>query len=447
MKHQISGDVFLEPIEDEFLVYAPLHNVAFLVDQAGADFIERLKGSGLEKIAPEYYALHEYLTSLGLLDGETPNPNAESDPFNPTQVLLLLTANCNLRCTYCFSRGGEDRTNLPLHVAQSAIDLVVTNAKSKNEVARIHFHGGGEPTLRWETLTACTNYLRSVARAVAIRSHTKLNTNGVMSLDRVRWIAENIDSIFISFDGPPRAHNHQRPLASGAGSFDSVHATMAELSRLGKEFFVRATITSDNVRHMPELIDELAQLKVSGVEFEPLTRCGRANDAGVEGPSCEDYVAAFVEAERRARTAGIKTIFSGMRLSGVSSVYCGAAGRNFAVTPKGVATLCHRVSDASDPGAELYHYGAYSEARGTFEFDLARVDKMAGLNCEQSKACCSCFAKWNCSGGCYAQNYADTGSLLLETRNDKCEMTRELTKRALVRSIRAQSPPLSRQGV
>ena len=435
MNNQIRGDVFLEPVEHEFLVYAPKHNLAFIVDKTGAEFIHRLKTQRVDRIPPECRALHQHLASLGLLDAEPSMPTPDSDLFNPTQVMLLLTANCNLRCTYCFSRGGENRTNLPLDVAKSAIDLVVSNAKARNEATRVHFHGGGEPTLCWETLTACTGHLRAVARDAAVSCRTKINTNGAMSIEKVRWVAENIDSIVISLDGPQRAHDQQRPMAGGGGSFDRVHATMVELSRLGKEFSVRATITSENVKTMPDLINELSRMRVTGVEFEPLTRCGRANDTGIVGPSADDYISAYVEADRRARFLGIRTIFSGVRLGGISSVYCGAAGRNFAVTPHGAATLCHRVSDPDDAMAKVFHYGAYSEDEGTFKFDSSRIKQMAGLHCEQAKACVDCFAKWNCSGGCYAQNIADSGALLLETRNEKCQITRELTKRSLARSI------------
>lgn len=441
MGFRIQGDVFVEACNEDFLVYAPLHNAAFTVNKVAAEFIESLRREAVDSIPAQFRELAGFLDQIGLM-GEAPaKPEMIDDPFCPTQALLLLTENCNLRCGYCYSHGGESKTNLPIHMAKSAIDLIVTNAASQGTIAKIRYHGGGEPTLRWETLTETTAYLRASAREAGIQSHTTLNTNGVLSRQKIDWIADNIDSVFVSFDGPREVQNLQRPLAGGGGTFDAVWKTMERLSAARKPFAIRSTITADNCDRMPELVEMVAGLGISGVELEPLTRCGRAYTTGAIPPTPQQYIHAYKEAHRRARELNVRLLYSGIRLGGISHIFCGAAGRNFAVTPSGLATMCHRVSDPSEPGSDSYIFGGYSETSGRFEFDFAKVDRMAGLHCESSAACKDCFAKWNCSGGCYTQNHAETGALLLSERNEKCEITRELTRFAIVEKLRQERSP------
>lgn len=437
MAYRIHGDVFVEPCDDAFLVYAPLHSAAFTVNKIAADFICELKQRDVERIPEEFAELVGFLDELGVLGAAPAKPESAQDPFNPTQAYLLLTANCNLRCGYCFSHGGESKTNLATDVAKAAIDLIIKNAAAQGTSAKIRYHGGGEPTLRWDTMTETAQYLRDQASAAGVASHIALNTNGVLSDLKIEWIIKNVDAIYVSFDGPREQHNAQRPLAGGRGSFDAVWRTMQALTTAKKKFAVRSTITAENCNHMAELVAMVADFSITGIELEPLTLCGRAYTSGANPPTPAQYINAYKAAHAKARALETHILYSGVRLDGVSPIFCGAAGRNFAVTPSGHATLCHRVSDPNDEGADTYFYGGYSKERGRFEFDLDKISKMAGLHCEKSEACSDCFAKWNCAGGCYSQNQAETGELLLSNRNDKCEITRELTKHDIIEKLKS----------
>lgn len=441
MALRVDGDVFLEPLDGEFLAYAPLHNVAFIVDSAGAEFIASLRGKGID-VAPEGFRhLVDFLDRIGLTCEPPTPPGSAAEAYEPTQVLLILTENCNLRCRYCYSRGGDSSAKLPMHVAKAAIDLVVENGASRGVTAKVRYHGGGEPTLRWDELTCSARYFRDRAREAGVESHIILNTNGTLSEAKSDWIVGNVDSIFLSFDGPREFQDMQRPFAGGGGSFDKVWRTMERLTAAGKPFAIRATVTSENCDRLPDFVELVAPLGIRGLEFEPLTVCGRAHVTGASAPSPRQYVEAYKEACRRARSRGLRILYSGLRLDGLSPAFCGAAGRNFAVTPQGLATLCHRVSDPLEPGADRFIFGRFSEATARFEFDLTKVDRMSGLHCDASAACNGCFAKWNCGGGCYAQNLAETGHLLLPARNAKCVITRELTRFALKERLREAFPP------
>jgi len=115
-------------------------------------------------------------------------------------------------------------------VAQAAIDEAYGNAV---ELGRSHFkltfHGGGEPTRLWKTLTGALDY----ARAKDLPCHASLVSNGVWTDSQRDWIIPNLNELTISFDGRQETQDHQRPLPSGRGSFQAVMESLHKLDEQG----------------------------------------------------------------------------------------------------------------------------------------------------------------------------------------------------------------------
>ncbi len=427
MNYKLSKSVFIEPYSDKYLVYAPLKQLAFLLNKESAEFILRLN-EGAFKVSDEkegqlleFFKRHELFTEL-TTNGE--NKNSLSNAFLPTSLYLLLTSNCNLRCIYCYSSAGETNINLPLKIAKSAIDIIVANALTTSNTPKLRFHGGGEPTLRWKELTFLTEYFRNQTNRIAFKSIVGLNTNGILSEKKLKWISDNIDVITLSLDGIGSAHDLQRPMKGGGGTFLKVWKSMRFLYNERKKFSVRVTITKNNFHQMKEIVESLSEFEINGIEFEPLTICGRVYYENIAAPSTDQYIMGYKSAFEAAKLKGITIIYSGVRLGNISNTFCGAAGKNFAITPSGHATFCHRVSNPADPGSSHFFYGDYSAELNTFVFDYEKIRLMKELTFESSLACKDCFVKWNCGGGCYAQNFAEHGSLLLEKPCDRCYITK-----------------------
>src|SRR3989338_11183207 len=57
-------------------------------------------------------------------------------------ITFLPTLNCNLRCIYCYAKGGERQTNLSEDLAKIALDDL---ASKTTGTVQIDFAGGGEP--------------------------------------------------------------------------------------------------------------------------------------------------------------------------------------------------------------------------------------------------------------------------------------------------------------
>ena len=99
----LSAELFTIPVEDEFLIYAPLRQAAFLANAEVINFIADLQESRVDPSTPDYEDLIEFMRRLEILDAgpERQPVTTFSGPPKPTLVSLFLTTACNLRSGSC----------------------------------------------------------------------------------------------------------------------------------------------------------------------------------------------------------------------------------------------------------------------------------------------------------------------------------------------------------
>ena len=148
-------DIYFIPLtEGKFIIYLPLKKLAFV---GNASMVDLIKSIDKETNAKERNTNKEVISFLEGIGFFTPDhkfiPKIPSNKaFNPTVAVLCLTNLCNFRCIYCYADGGESTPRtLSKSVGQIAIDTVYNNTKLKGEKEfTLGFHGGGEPTLKWD---------------------------------------------------------------------------------------------------------------------------------------------------------------------------------------------------------------------------------------------------------------------------------------------------------
>lgn len=189
-----------------------------------------LSPSESELIAPTEKDIDEYLMRFG---------------FN--ELLLEVTQDCNMRCTYCVFGGtySGKRTHSKLRmswgVAKRAIDQYLhsvekgrmCNPKRKPVIA---FYGG-EPLLNYPLIEQCTKYIRKVYQDEVFLTIT---TNGTLLTDDIsKFLVENGFTIVISLDGPKDEHDRNRVFSTGKGTFEIVVNNIRRLQELSnKPIFV-----------------------------------------------------------------------------------------------------------------------------------------------------------------------------------------------------------------
>jgi len=441
-------DVFVLDTEQEgaYLVYAPLRMLLFVVNRSGANALTELKG-GRERAGDE--VLQEVIHKHGLRD------EAEPIPDSPTSadVTICPTFRCQLRCDYCFARGGERQEDLSLEAGIAAVDLALRRyPREALRSSRLTWHGGGEPTLAWPLLTEVSYYHRAAADRFGVTPYLSVVSNGLWSDVQLKWIVDEVDRITISCDGPSDIQDSQRPLSGGGSSSGLVYTTLRRLAEAGADFGVRATITERNVLQMPEMVAFFHDLcRPRSLQFERLAVCGRCEDTRIGPGSADDYIEHFKEALDVAKDLGIHLGCSGVRIFRRTTRYCGAAGRTLCVTPEGLLTTCHRVDSDGDPLAVEFVYGRFTD--GEYRWDRAHLANLYDrLSVQRLEWCRECFCKYTCAGGCAAARHADTGSVEGGPSDERCQIIRELTRRRLVmvaeeRGLFAQVLPNGRCGV
>lgn len=435
MPTTINEDVFLLPHNGGYMVYAPL---ASRLVYANADCAAQLRSylatGNAEEVSPEVR------TQLGGLDWLTspkpPFPLPIDRHFHPNTVTLFPTNRCNLRCTYCYARAGEfDGHDMPAELYRAALELVMKNARRSGQWVSVSFHGGGEPTLAWESLTGVVEYARELAKSCQIRGlRFSLSTNGTASRDRAEYIAKTFSAVTLSLDGPPDVQDEQRPDARGAGSFDRVMSFIEVLRSHDRQFGIRCTVTEKNVQRLVELVDFFAdKTGCQQVHFEPVFLSGRCCNVPSAVPLPEEFAETFIRAMQRARERKVALRFSGARMEGVFSSFCGCSQDPFNITPEGDVTACYEVCNGQDPLAANYFFGRFNRERQRFDIDFSRLAELRSLTVQNKRLCARCFAKWNCSGDCpvkATQPYADS-----QAESPRCRMIQAINRALLEKTL------------
>ena len=232
-------DISTIPVGDKFILYRPLRRLAFVGNSAMARLVRGLAGDGPHSTTDLPPSILEYLQAIGFLEPDPPPPPPRNVEYRPTSAVLLSTNRCSLRCVYCYADAGVGvAQDLSLDLARIAIDHVHQNAmESGLPRFELTFHGGGEPTLSWETLVEAVAY----ARAKDLPCHVAMVSNGIWTERQRAWIIPNLNELTVSFDGARETQDRQRPFASGNGTFEAVMQTIRALNEQGFDYGIRMT--------------------------------------------------------------------------------------------------------------------------------------------------------------------------------------------------------------
>lgn len=184
-------------------------------------------------------------------------------------VSFFLTTRCNLRCTYCYNseeRNSKEEQTIPIEFAKLGIDYFFKNNPSRH----IRFYGPGEPTQEFSVLKRIRDYAYELA---GDDLSVEIQTNGAFSESVCKWMCENVDIIWMSFDGPPDIQNKNRPFPNDKPSSSVIERNIRYLTSNNSTqnmVGVRITMTEDNVERQIEMVDYFRNLGVKYMWTDPL---------------------------------------------------------------------------------------------------------------------------------------------------------------------------------
>jgi len=375
MKQEIVGDdVYLLEKGDTSLLFSPLRGS-----------IARIKGG----FDPE--GLSEVIQRI---ENEPKTEIAKS--ADKANGALILTDDCQLRCTYCYSEAGKSKATMPWGIAKATVDHVVS--KATNDV---HFSlvGGGEPTFRWDLFTRVVAYMHEQSFKRGLKPTIIASTNGILDREQLEFITDNLSTIQVSADGPRDIQNRQRP----PRSYDNVMNTIRFLEQKDFPYNVRVTVTQDSVGRLEEIFDFFYSVgNPRSVNFQPaVTTYGRGRDKGID-PQAKEFVHEFMRVKQKSAQTLRPVDHAGSRVGTIREEYCGLKD-NFCVTPQGDVTSCYEVSSRDDPRSPLFFYGRFDEQSGLFLLDDRKVDALMDAKDADTEYCGDCHAQYSCAGGCYSK--------------------------------------------
>lgn len=435
--------VYLASAGAVFEIERVVRDVLDLVEREDAgyeDLLSMLDGQG--KAAAEAEELIRELVQVRLIEqGEVqyrPAPEAPPADF-PLQALVLnVTNQCNLACTYCYEFGADKIATpngkpkyMTKETARASVDLLLAESASRKAVHITFF--GGETLMNFPLLRDVVSYAKDAAASQGKEITYSLTTNATLLTDPIiDFLSENGVGVTVSIDGPADIQDRHRVYRSGKGSYDVIEPRLRSLIAKHRTRAVTARVTltegvTDVVRIFRHLKDELGFHEIG---FAPVTNSGDREYAIGDGGMGEvlagfhaladEWLEYALRGEMHAFTNVGETI--GELIQGVNKSHpCGAGLGLMGVSPSGDLSPCHRFTDADTHVMGNVADGIDRERQKDF---LGRGHVGAKYECQ------TCWARPLCAGGCHHEafvRYGDTGHANLHY----CDWIREWTDRCL----------------
>ena len=330
-------------------------------------------------------------------------------------LCLHVAHTCNLNCAYCFASQGRyhgERALMSFDVGKQALDFLIDHSGTRTNLEVDFF--GGEPLMNWEVVKQLVEYARSVEKARGKNFRFTLTTNGMLIDDDVIEFANReMSNVVLSLDGRKEIHDRARVDYHGQGSYDRVVPKFQKLvkARGGKNYYMRGTFTHANPDFTRDVF-HMADLGFTELSMEPVV-CAPDDPAALTPDDLEivkrQYELLAVDMLRREREGRPITFYHYMLdLTGGPCLYkrisgCGSGTEYMAVTPTGDLYPCHQFV-----GEEAYKLGDIWN--GVTE--NAVREQFRACNAYARPECADCWARLYCSGGCAANAYHATGSVL-----------------------------------
>ncbi|NBI18892.1 Cys-rich peptide radical SAM maturase CcpM [Neglecta sp. X4] len=139
-------------------------------------------------------------------------------------LILQVTQNCNLRCSYCaYSGNYYNRTHttqkMSYDVAKRAVDFLFEHSSECEEIV-IGFYGG-EPLLEFDLVKRVVDYADHIGWGKNIQYVVTTNAT-LLKGEILDFLVAHNFSVMVSFDGPKEVHDKNRKFIDGKGSFDLI---------------------------------------------------------------------------------------------------------------------------------------------------------------------------------------------------------------------------------
>ena len=365
--------------------------------------------------------IRELLLARGIVtDRSVSLPDLVPTDF-PLQALVLnITSQCNLACTYCYEFGsdkiathqGKPRS-MSLATAKDSVDFLFTQSAQRKAVHITFF--GGETLMNFRLLRDVVVYAEDQGTQKGKQVTFSLTTNATLLTDEIiDFLADHRVGVTVSMDGPPDLQNKHRVFKNGKGSYEVIEPRLRKLLARHKTRAITARVTltdgvTDVVRIYKHLKDEIgfheigfAPVTSSGIQDHSITDTDMTSILTEFHALADEWLAYALRGEMHGFSNVSETM--GELRKGVNKSHpCGAGLGLLGVSPSGDLSPCHRFTDSDSHSLGNIQDGIDVEKRRDF---LTRRHVGTKYDCQ------TCWSRPLFAEGRHPEafaRYADTG--------------------------------------
>lgn len=174
-------------------------------------------------------------------------------------LIILLTYDCNLRCSYCYEPKRKHKA-MTIESAKAIVQKALDDVDDSYDSVEVHFMGG-EPLLRFDVIRAVCECLWSTPQRIPV-ARISAPTNGTLVNDSMRgWLAENRDrfKLLLSFDGTRLMQNMNRSGSAARIDLDFFRDTYPDIT-------VKMTMSPSTIGSLCDGVEYLYAKGFRGIE-------------------------------------------------------------------------------------------------------------------------------------------------------------------------------------
>jgi len=339
----------------------------------------------------------------------------------------VITSTCNLKCSYCFGKGGE---RVGGYSSWTMLKAAVDYMGEQNKPISVIFASPGEQISDFKLLEKTLKYIKKKLKIKSIM----ISTNGTGSSNAYLKIIDDFDIFQISSDGPPEIQDKQRPIKGSGESSILVEKTIKKFVKENKKFIIKTVVTSLHKGREEYFFKYFYNLGVEKIILSPVRPFGGGETylEKITGKQSWDFLMLSLfktelKIKELCNSFGLRSNLIIERSLGEKKTHYCTLGYLFNVGTDGNVSTCPAYSDKDDlsiyKGMKDLLIGRFNYQKKRFEIDKEKVEKLRNIH--KKVKCFNCDFKL-CWGGCPLNNLKENKDITVPDKKS-CILTKKET--------------------
>lgn len=446
------------PSDDMNLILHPDSVTVLQVNKATFEVLRAYtQGQTIDEITGRYHCKAEEIVTLlrkvkELVEAEERKGTLFDPGISPaiTRLTLLVSNACNLRCKYCYARGGIYSQKPQLMSREIAVRAVKLAAEHGTLNTMVFL--GGEPALNIAAIEAACGQLEKMKKGGCLDRLPVVGmvTNGTLITDRLVELINRFKiQVTVSLDGPSEVNDLHRTFKNGGGTFSLIEKNICRLRQAtnGREPWGFEVVYT--TRHLEQGLTfaELVRFFVSKFGIMPIIRVvSLPRDTTLDlvpddndlVPNFDMLAAYIIESWTGDHPLSLPIEFGSQKAliekTNLMPYLCDVGVTMLAVDARGDIYPCHALAHkdlkmGSVAAPDVFQSEPFLRVREAFLTN----------NKQNNQACRACWMRAFCRG-CYAQVYNYSHSIT-QMSEAICQTKRRIAERLIARLARLRADP------